>query len=175
MANIRNGGEKNKKFFKEGKAGCLGGEKKIAASVDSIVASEKASFKDAISKWGIDEEEAKIIDPVIITGPTTDIKLFKDGKYRGYEYLTFILGFTEKQVMIYKKEWNVYDSGTTSHTDEMFYKDVTSITTGETEGYIRFILRAGGQDFTSGIMNKRDMNEAQVQGVKSLVREKKSQ
>ena len=174
--------DQTRRYLEEGKAGCFGGAQKVEQRIDSIVASEKASFKDALAKWGIDAEEAKIIDPVIVTGirkGTGKIQLGKKDKiYRGSDYFTYILGFTEKQVLLYIKNWDVYDTDSNKfRTEEIFYKDVTGVSVyEEAYGYILNLKVPGFDDgISSGYIAKKDINESQIQGVKNLVREKRSE
>ena len=170
--------EKTKKYLEEGKAGCLGGAQKIEQRIDEIVVMERASFKDALGKWGVDAEEAKLIDPVVVTGIWHEAVVRegkKDKKARGSHYYTYILGFTEKQVLFFLKKWNVYTTDTVFQTEEIFYKDVTGVSVIEKTYGSVMVLKVPGFDggISSGYIAKGDLSESQVQGVKNLVREKK--
>lgn len=207
MAAVRERGKKDATYFLGG-VGCFGakrpggGWREAEPSIDRVTDIEKMSFEDALMKWGIDKEQASIIDPVVITGPqrksidsdhfyavvTPNAKAIgvtvpggiqilrgRDGKYRGFYGATYILGFTEEQILLYEKEWNVYDLSITISTHELFYKDVTSITTEESEYGNAVLLRAGGTDFRSGYIHSGSLSNDQIQGIKNLVREKKAQ
>lgn len=169
---LRENGEKNKRYVTTGKAGCFG-TKKVEASIDRIVEEERATFEDAISKWGVDKAQVKLIEPVVIQYYIMPSHTGKDGVKRAYGYGTYVLGFSEKQILLFMNELNVYDKNVKTQTDEFFYKDVTSITVIEDNFGSRILLRAGGAAFESGYIPKGDMNEGQIQGVKNLIREKK--
>jgi len=181
--------------------GCSGlylDKKQAEASIDKIFSSEKATYKDALDEWGIDRKETNLIDPVIVAGPLRvpnprsnlgyrDANIFmqiasksgllckNNGKIRGCFYGSFILGFTEKQVLFYEKNWNVYDTEVSVTTREIFYRDVTSVSVESNDDKTLIKLMVGGESFNSGYINKEDLREEHIQGVKNLIREKKSQ
>jgi len=173
---IRDNGQKNITYLSTGKVGCLGiGNKKAMASIDEIARSEGATFKEALSRWNVDESEARLIEPVIVRGPCGLLsRVGKDRRRRWNEYMTYILGFTDKQVLVLTKKWNVHDTDVVTVTEELFYKDVTSITIIETEMGNSLTLKVMGEQFTSGYMSKDILTQDMIQGARNLLREKKS-
>jgi len=195
MTNKRINGEKNRKYFFGGCWGPSLSNSNTEAEIDEIMLSERSTFNDALRKWGIDAREMKLINPVVITGPILQTEIFtlqngqtrnkklyrvgKDGQLRGYWNATYILGFTEKQAMLYVKKWNVYDHDVNVNTEEIFYKDIVSINVSEeiidSTPYFKFTLNVpGSASFNSGL-SRNSLEEKHIQALKTLIREKKSE
>jgi len=191
---LRPGGTRRRQYFYGGGfSSLITGEYKIEAEIDLINGSEASTFIDAFNRWGFDKKEMNLINPVVVTGPVQafdtvrlnrgairKIPLFKvgkDGRVRGYSSTTFILGFTEKQIALYSKIWNVEDFDVSIRTEEIFYKDVVSIsvidTTVSGRQYYKLTLQVPGTDFSSGYVAKGSFNYERIQAVKNLIRDKK--
>ncbi|AIZ57229.1 hypothetical protein Mpt1_c13680 [Candidatus Methanoplasma termitum] len=194
---LRPGGLRNKKYFYGGGCGFSSrGNSRIEKDIDLINISEAPKFIDALNKWGFDRKEMNLIEPIVITGPieaTETIhlqnggikkralfKVGRDGIMRGYSSSTYIMGFTEKQIALYIKVWNVEDFDISVRTEEIFYRDVVSInvrdeTVGDRKYCILTLQVPGSDSFSSGYVPQGKLNDRHIQAVKNLIRDKKMQ
>ena len=148
------------------------------------------SYKRAIGKIGLDEDELKEIPPVTLYG-YEDGKfsiLGKDGRFRSNLYSITHLFFSATQVYMYQVILDTTSNSKKERTEEYFYKDITNFSTS-TDSYEvdqltgcsgavskaqvevqRFGLIVPGDKFTCGTYGDIDQ---QVKAMKNKLREKK--
>lgn len=154
------------------------------------------NFKQmALNKISIDEDELKEIEPVHFEGYVFDKNCFSrlcaDGKWRSSKYQVSWLFFNSSQVFLYQYTLNTDEDGKSERTEEYFYKDITSFSTSsdtvETSVFDiatgqniienvesnRFAITVPGDKFYCS-MEQSDNTERVIQGMKSLLRDKKN-
>jgi len=148
------------------------------------------SYKRALNKIGLDEDELKEIPPVTLYGyEDGDFeRTGKDGRYRSNKYSITHLFFSSTQVYMYSVILDTTDNTRKERTEEYFYRDITNFSTSS-ESYEatwfkgctgkpmkrtveiqRFGLIVPGDKFTCGTYG--DI-EQQVKAMKNKLREKK--
>ena len=149
----------------------------------------------ALGKIGLDEDELKEIDPVHFEGYQFDknslSKQGDDGKWRSSKYQVSWLFFSTQQVFLYQYTFNMDEDGKKEATEEYFYKDITNFSTSsdtvETAVYNkeknenelvnvdsnRFAITVPGDKFYCSL-EQSDYTERAIQGMKSLLRDKKN-
>ncbi len=183
-------------FCNEG--GCLSKSPMSDEEYDQMVLNVLNSndyMSKALSKFGLDEDQVKEIDPVHFEGYQFDkqslAKLGKDGKYRSSKYQVSWLFFSSTQVYLYQNTFNMDEDGKKESTEEYFYKDITNFSTSsdtvETPIYDkkqgkdvlknvdsnRFALTVPGDKFYCS-MAQNEYTERAIQGMKAMLREKKN-
>jgi hypothetical protein len=151
----------------------------------------RSSQQRAIAKLGLDEDQVKVIDPVLIDGyvfQSQTVKRGKDGIFRSPRYEGVVLLFSEQQLYSYKLQFSLVEEDRVSEqTDEYFYRDVVSISTqsdsikvsdvggsSKTVNLELFKLTtSGGTSVTSAIRDEGLVSRS-LQGARQLIREKKS-
>lgn len=149
------------------------------------------SYKKAINKIGLDEDELKEIPPVTLYGYEDGklAKVGKDGVYRSNLYSITHLFFSSTQVYMYQVILDTISNSKKERTEEYFYKDITNFSTSS-ESYDvftfkgcsgtpkatqidvqRFGLIVPGDKFTCGTYGNIDQ---QVKAMKNKLREKKA-
>ncbi len=87
----------------------------------------------ALSKLGIDEDEVKEIEPIVLGGYDYDkfslCKLGKDGKWRTDRYEIIYLFFSQNEVHCYSYNFCTTEEQKTECTDVYFYQDIVSAST----------------------------------------------
>lgn len=152
--------------------------------------------RQAMSKLGIDEDDVKLIDPVIIGGPyfanistPVQVKLGKDKKVRSSNTEGIAMYFSEHQLHAYKFQVSITEAGERrENTDEYFYRDVVSVSTqseteqvyvngsSETVNYEVFKLTtSGGTSITSAMRDTDSRASKAISGARQLVRDRKIQ
>lgn len=148
----------------------------------------------ALAKLGLDEDEVKLIDPVLIDGyyfksiaSGVQVKLGKDRVFRSSNYEGIVLFFSEHQLHAFKFQFSLTQAGEIrEQTDEYFYKDVVSVSTqsetfkvtdvkgqSQTVNYEEFKLTtSGGTSITSSVRDEGAVSRT-IQGARQLIREKK--
>lgn len=149
----------------------------------------------ALSKIGLDEDQVKEIEPVHFEGFIFDdqsyYKLGKDNKYRSTKYQVSWLFFSATQVYLYQNTFNMDEDGKKERTEEYFYKDITNFSTTSETNECRFydpkkdkeilqnvdtnsfvIIVPGDKFYCS--LDQNDYTERAIQGMKTMLREKKS-
>ena len=174
--------------------GCflLGGVKDsdYDAVVDAAVKASN-SYKRAIDKIGLDEEELKEIPPVTLYGyeDSAFSMTTADGSFRSNLYSITHLFFSSTQVYMYQIILNTMKNEKKERTEEYFYKDITNFSTSsETIEAIRlegcmknkpnrisveiqkFSLIVPGDKFSCATYGDID---TQVKAMKNKLREKK--
>jgi hypothetical protein len=164
-------------------------------SMLSVKLSRVNSLEHALSKVGVDESEVCEVDPVHFEGYLYDGYTRKrgvDGRWRSTGYQTSRLFFSAEQVYLFSCTFNMTREDMSELTEEYFYKDITNFSTlsGTSESidastgarvlesHDSFVLSYPGGKFTcsmSGDPSSRSTTERTVQGLKSLLREKKGQ
>ncbi|CAG7654004.1 hypothetical protein ACFQI7_32105 [Paenibacillus allorhizosphaerae] len=165
------------------------------AEIDAICKSEiENAVKKGLSKIGIDEEQVQLIEPIVINGPCFEniakeylTKKGKDGRLRSSNYEFAVLLFSENQVYSYNYRFSLIENERNEKTDEYFYKDIVSVSTssdnvktknkkGKEEvfnlEYFR-LTTSGGTSISCSVWDVGG-TERSIQGMKQLLREKKS-
>lgn len=165
------------------------------ADIDADAADAIAGVKKrALGKLGLDEEEVKLIDPVIVHGyyykniaSGVQVKLGKDRVFRSSNYEGVVLFFSEHQLHSFKFQFSLTNSSESrEQTDEYFYKDVVSVATqsetfkindikgnSQQVNFEEFKLTTtGGTSITSSIRDEGSVSRV-ISGARSLIREKK--
>lgn len=150
------------------------------------------SYKRAINKIGLDEDELKEIPPVTLYGYEDEkaqlSRVGKDGVFRSNLYSITHLFFSSTQVYMYQVILDTISNTKKERTEEYFYKDITNFSTSSdslevtyykgcagspAKGTVeiqRFGLIVPGDKFTVGTYG--DI-EQQVKAMKNKLREKK--
>lgn len=119
--------------------GCIGMLTKVKdetydAIVQNLVASSN-SYKRAIAKIGLDEDELKEIPPVTLYGyeDTKDAitRTTSNGEFRSDRYAITHLFFSATQVYMYKLVLSTTSNEKKERTEEYFYKDITNFSTSD--------------------------------------------
>ncbi len=151
------------------------------------------SYKKAIDKIGLDEDELKEIPPVTLYGYEDEksqlARVGKDGVYRSNLYSITHLFFSSTQVYMYQIILSTTKNDRKERTEEYFYRDITnfSTTTDTKESYKsggcfgkssrvsveiqQFTLIVPGDKFTCATFGDIDQ---QVKAMKNKLREKKA-
>jgi flagellar basal body-associated protein FliL len=137
------------------------------------------SMSHVLSKIGVDESEIQDIAPIhfgeyLYEGNTQ--KLGTDGKYRSTVYESSWLFFTSEQIHLYSYTFDLLeDSISDEYTEEYFYRDITSFSTSlASDNTIHFVISYPGGKFECSLAPDAKI-ERTIQGLKSLLREKKGQ
>ncbi len=151
------------------------------------------SYKRAINKIGLDEDELKEIPPVTLYGYEDEkaqlSRVGKDGVFRSNLYSITHLFFSSTQVYMYQVILDTISNTKKERTEEYFYKDITNFSTSTDSMEVtyykgcagtpatgtvevqRFGLIVPGDKFTCGTYG--DI-EQQVKAMKNKLREKKA-
>lgn len=172
-------------YFK--REGC--GAKTITdAQYYDIVASERSrynSMQKALDKIGLDSDEVREIPPVYFEGfrgENAYTKQTANGRWVSTTYEIAWLFFSDSQVHVYRRRFNLDDDYTTEITDEYFYKDITAFTTiseeevdkdGKRIPTTTFRMRGAGIEFECSLSEVKDFETA-IRGMKQKLREKKN-
>jgi hypothetical protein len=97
---------------------------------------------DAMNKLGLDEEEIKEAEPIIVHGYKTVgckrgdyvaidtlYKLGKDGVLRTSNYQATVFFFSKDQVHSFTRDFSLIDDEKFDGTEEYFYRDIVSVST----------------------------------------------
>jgi hypothetical protein len=169
-------------------------DKEYDEMVNAVLKSNDYKQK-ALDKIGLDEDQVKEIEPVHFEGFLYDSKSLAkhcdDGKYRSSKYQVSWLFFSATQVYLYQNTFNMDEDGKQESTEEYFYRDITNFSTStdvvETPIYDkkekksilknvnsnRFALTVPGDKFYCS-MEQNEYTERAIQGMKSMLREKKN-
>ena len=102
-------------------------EKLVKSKIDSLNLKQRA-----LAKIGLDEEEISEIPPVNFIGYWYDDNLVRQtesGKYVSSTWMSTWLFFSKTQMYVYDYAYCMCADAKEEHTEEYFYKDVTSIST----------------------------------------------
>lgn len=165
------------------------------SEIDLICLNELENIiQQGLKKIGLDEEEVKLIAPITISGPyfkniSTQAlyKLGGDKRWRSSNFEAIVLFFSEKQVYSYNYRFSLIENEKNESTDEYFYKDIVSVSTSSdtitvtnaagkssTLNYEQFKLTtSGGTSISCSVWDMGSV-EKSIQGMKQLLREKKS-
>ena len=93
------------------------------------------SYKRAINKIGLDEDELKEIPPVTLYGYEDEkaqlSRVGKDGVFRSNLYSITHLFFSSTQVYMYQVILDTISNTKKERTEEYFYKDITNFSTSD--------------------------------------------
>lgn len=132
----------------------------------------------ALGKLNVDIDDVSEIEPVKLEGSLwqelncNDKWLKRDGISSLYQ-VTWLL-FSRKQIFVYQCSFNLISDFKREITEEYFYTDITSFSTGtENGGYMTFKIIVPGGNFNCAITDGDNKTEEAIQGMKSYLREKK--
>ncbi|MCH5293198.1 MAG: hypothetical protein J1E07_05665 [Treponema sp.] len=154
----------------------------------------------ALNKLGIDEDQVKEIEPIMLVGPAykaADYRIKgKDGVYRYSAYQITYIFCSSDQVYVYQYTVNLDKSDKKERAEEYFYKDITNFTTIDETENLSFTVRKGGclgksatestnistSEFKIVVpgeaflcsMVPNDETEGKIQALKAKLREKKN-
>lgn len=180
--------------------GCLQ-KKPSDQAYDELVASMIAEKKltdpqTALDKLGVDESEVTEVKPIYLDGyvfgdKNTYAKVGNDGLWRSSKYQASWIFCSATHVYLYQYTFNTDEDGKKVVTEEYFYKDITNFSassdTVETPYWdkkqkkivlknvdsTRFRITVPGNSLYC-VMAQTDENEAAVKGLKTKLREKKT-
>jgi hypothetical protein len=109
------------------------------AEIDKMAKDAVADIKrDALNKLGLDEDEIKVADPIIVSGynfpqDITDVmfRIGKDGTWRSSQYGVTVFFFTDQQVHCYERTFSLLKDESFNSTDEYFYRDIVSVSVAQ--------------------------------------------
>jgi len=150
----------------------------------------------ALKALGLDEEEVKLIDPIVLSGYSYDslgigeqAKRGKDGKFRSSKYEGVAIFFAEQELHSYTYQLSLTtENDSREETDVYFYRDVVSVATasrsipvpvlGEKARQIvnqeEFRLTTSGSTVIRCSVNTTgDRLNRDIQGARQLIRNKK--
>ena len=183
-------------------SGCLFGGMSDDEYEAMVQAKAKSmDFKQrALNKIGLELEQVSVIDPVHFEGYLFDdrnayAKWGKDRKWRSSKYQISWIFFSETQVYVYQYTFNMDEDGKEERTEEYFYQDITNFSdTSDTVEKLnlekisckgesiysrknvdsnRFALVVPGDKFYCS-MEQNEYTHNAIQGIKSLLRNKKN-
>jgi hypothetical protein len=185
------------KYFVYGK-GCLSMLFRIGDGRFDSILTERVNqynvFQMALSKLGLDVDQVSEIDPVFTDGYAFGdallTKIGDDFVFRASHYQMSCLLFSSEQVYLYSLTFSLIDKEIKEHTEEYFYRDVTSVASNyyimpyqhvsgclgmdvrwiEVPRY-SFWLAVPGDSFSCAM---RPENEPQIQAMTAKLREKKA-
>lgn len=155
----------------------------------------------ALGKFGLDEDQVKEVDPIMIIGPDYENSEYKmigsDGVYRYSAYQITYIFCSATQVYVYQYTINLDISTKREKAEEYFYKDITNFTTVDDNKKIPFRAIKGGclgktiqqdpkdvsiSEFKIVVpgdkflcsMIPNDETEGKIQALKAKLREKKN-
>ena len=142
----------------------------------------KISKEQALSKLNIDLGEVSEIEPVCLVGhlwynlSDSDWWCYFTDMPLSRLYQVTWLFFSVEQFYVYQCSFNLVSDFKIERTEEYFYKDVTSFST-ETDSYggVGFNIVVPGDKFHCAINNGDQDTEKAIQGLKSILRDKKRQ
>lgn len=183
--------KKTIRYFVETLFGKWSSDEEYENYLESLLDRE-GSKAHAMIKLGIDEEEVHEIEPVMMEGYLFDNTAYqkrrkKDGKWVSSGFELSWLFFGESQVYIYTKTIYTDETRAKEDTMEYFYKDITAFKTGS-ENVDIYDKITNKHDYVnttnfqvvvpgdSKMIAVRDAGtlEHSIQGMKQLLREKKS-
>jgi hypothetical protein len=153
-------------------------------------------YKRALKALGLDEEEVKLIDPIVLSGYYFDplgagwqAKKGKDGNFRSSNYEGVAIFFAEQELHSYKYQLSLTtENDSREETDVYFYRDVVSVATasrsipvpvlGEKTRQVvnqeEFRLTtSGGTVIKCSVNTSGDSLSRDIQGARHLIRNKK--
>ena len=149
----------------------------------------------ALQRLGLDADDVKEIAPIVFDGFYYDniyqgvqYKVGKDNVFRASNYEGVVFFFSANQVYCYTYRFSLINNNETyNSTDEYFYKDIVSASTetisvsynvngvSQPRGVEKFKLSTSGGTSISAAMRRSADTERSINGMKSLLRSKKSQ
>jgi hypothetical protein len=184
------------KYFVYGR-GCLQSLFRISDARFDAILKERVGqyniFQMALSKLGLDVDQVSEINPVFTDGYALGSALMKIGEdfvFRASHYQMSCLLFSSEQVYLYSLTFSLLDKDIKEHTEEYFYRDVTSVSTNYNVENLQHITGCLGLDVRwvefprynfmlavpgdSFVCVMRPENESQVQAMTAKLREKKA-
>ena len=150
----------------------------------------------ALIKLGLDEDEVKLIDPIVVSGYCFEslgtgwqAKKGKDGTFRSSNYEGVAIFFAEQELHAYKYQISLITKNEARvQTDVYFYRDVVSVATDLTSIPVRVVgeekqqvvqlevfklTTSGGTTVQCSMGTSGDTTGHGIQGARQLVRDKK--
>ena len=142
----------------------------------------------ALSKLGLEESEAKEIEPIELGGyvfsGAVSVKQGKDNVWRSSKYEVLMMFFTANEAHCFKCTFSTTEDQHTDMTDVFFYPDIVSVSTVASDTTTstgvnitgeRFVLRtSGGNTIEAGIRDPEYASRS-INSIRQLLRTKKSQ
>jgi uncharacterized membrane protein len=109
------------------------------AEIDRACANRIANIqRDALNKLGLDEDQIKVAEPVVVSGfnypeDSMDVlfRVGKDGVWRSSEYEVTVFFFSEQQVHCFERKFSLIKDESFDSSDEYFYRDIVSVSTAQ--------------------------------------------
>jgi hypothetical protein len=150
----------------------------------------------ALQKLGLDADEVKLIDPIIVggyfigsLGSGFRAKRGKDGRFRSSLFEGVAIFFAEQELHAFKYQVSLVKRDESSErTDVYFYRDVVSVSTRSSSNSVPVVGEArpqtfktevftlttsGGTDIECSMDASDDVVGRNIQGARQLVRNKK--
>lgn len=165
--------------------------------IDEVYSEMYKEIKEAgIKKLGLDEDEVKVIEPVVFGGICADnirtqvlFKVGKDRKLRTSNYQASVFFFGEDQLYYYSRVKSIIKDEIKEYTEEYFYTDIVSASTTSdvvtskdavtnkefTENVEYFKLTTTGGNSIQAALREDGTVDKAINGMKQLLREKKKQ
>lgn len=138
----------------------------------------KFSKELVLEKLCIDASEVAQIKPVCLVGHLWDWgadRWYSNEFYSSLYQVTWLL-FSVEQLYVYQFSFNTTSNFVSEKSEEYFYKDVTSFSTEtDSHGRVGFKIVVPGDQFCCAIDNGDDNTMKSIQGMKSILRDKKRQ
>ena len=140
---------------------------------------------EAMEKLGLDEEDLKESEPIVVSGYNllkNDVLYkwdYKDGILRSSEYQVTVFFFSKEQVHSFIRVFSVIKDAKFESTDEYFYRDIVSVSTtqeqargGRTDCFI--LTTSGGTSITASF-SKTDTESINrsINAMRNLIKSKK--
>lgn len=174
----------------------LGG-KPSDAEIDKIYAEMYEGVKQAaLKKLGLDEDQVKVIEPVVFGGIYDKnirsqgyYRTGKDGRVRTSNYQASVFFFGEEQVYYYTRIKSIIEDEVKEATEEYFYTDIVAAATSsdavtytdavtkksQTQNFEYFKLTTSGGTAIQAAMRDDGSLDKSINGMKQLLRDKKKQ
>jgi energy-coupling factor transporter transmembrane protein EcfT len=176
------------------------GRKIKDSEIDQICQQQISNIKKAaLNKLGIDEDEVKEANPIIVGGYRFDDKennvLYKkgaDGLWRSSEYQITLIFFSREQVYSFIRIFSIISDEKFDKTQEYFYRDIVSVSTEQrkvtykppgaikkaapqTATYEYFDLASSGGTHMIGFFKKSDSEDIDrsIIAMRNLLKDKK--
>lgn len=148
----------------------------------------------ALERLGVDEEEVKEIDPIILKSYDSEgisdgqffFKQGKDMRWRSSVVKAVYIFASDQQLYCYTLRFSLSTDKHTEETDEYFYRDIVSIYTGNVDETYKdskgvewhysgdmFKLTTSGGTSISQLIRNEDEASGKISAMKQLLREKK--
>lgn len=165
--------------------------------IDNLYSEMYNGLKEAaLKKLGLDEEQVKVIEPVVFGGiydrnirNQSYYTTGKDGVVRTSNYQASIFFFGEEQVYYYTRIKSIIEDEIKEETEEYFYSDIVSAVTSsdaitytdavtrkaKVQNFEYFKLTTSGGTAIQAVVQDDGSLDKSLNGMKQLLRDKKKQ